>query len=243
MRSAPRYWFWSHDIEPDQIGGLAMPGMRLQRLVNYRRGAEHARRFAALYYDDDGAIAPSRTWLVDVDANTAAAHGTRAVALSVDAVPGADGIHFTLVLDVHANPARTLHTDLGAAALTALLDGDHAVVDLATYQRDGTRCYAVILEPRTGEGSSFFPELRREEVRNTLRPLGVMPTRARAYHSPAGWRIAVVGERTRGTAWSVHVDVDGDDVSRRLEEQHGYPLDLDAVGHGLSVRFALIAAA
>jgi hypothetical protein len=24
---------------------------------------------------------------------------------------------------------------------------------------------------------------------------------------------------------------------------HGYPLDLDAVGHGLSVRFALIAAA
>jgi hypothetical protein len=69
-----------------------------------------------------------------------------------------------------------------------------------------------------------------------------MPTRARAYRSPAGWRIAVVGERTRGTAWSVHVDVDGDDVSQRLEQQHGYPLDLDAVGHGLSVRFAVIAA-
>jgi hypothetical protein len=47
MRSAPRYWFWSHDIAPDQIAGLAMPGMRLQRLVNYRRGAEDARRFAA----------------------------------------------------------------------------------------------------------------------------------------------------------------------------------------------------
>jgi hypothetical protein len=38
MRPAPRWWFWSHDIEPDQIAGLAMPGMRLQRLVRYRRG-------------------------------------------------------------------------------------------------------------------------------------------------------------------------------------------------------------
>jgi hypothetical protein len=53
----------------------------------------------------------------------------------------------------------------------------------------------------------------------------------------------MVGERARGTGWSVHVDVDANDVSQRLERQHGYPLDLDAVGHGLSVRFALIAAA
>jgi hypothetical protein len=37
MRSKPHYWFWSHDIEPNQIDGLTMPGMRLQRLVNYRR--------------------------------------------------------------------------------------------------------------------------------------------------------------------------------------------------------------
>ena len=30
-----------------------MPGMRLRRLANYRRGPEATRRFAALYYDDD----------------------------------------------------------------------------------------------------------------------------------------------------------------------------------------------
>ncbi len=29
-----------------------MPGMRLRRLANYRRGPEGTRRFAALYYDD-----------------------------------------------------------------------------------------------------------------------------------------------------------------------------------------------
>jgi hypothetical protein len=40
----------------------------------------------------------------------------------------------------------------------------------------------------------------------------------------------------------VHVDVDADDVSHRLEKHHAYPLDLDAIGHGLSVGFALIAA-
>jgi hypothetical protein len=41
MHSAPRFWFWWHDIQPDQVAGLDMPGMRLRRL-------------AALYYDDDG---------------------------------------------------------------------------------------------------------------------------------------------------------------------------------------------
>jgi hypothetical protein len=160
--------------------------------------------------------------------------------VSVDVAPGADGACFTLILDAQANPTRTLHTDLEAAAVMALLDGDHAVADLATYQRDEKRCYTVIVEPRVGYGSMFFPELSREQVRNTLRPVGMMATRARAYHSPVGWRLAIVGERATGTAWSVHVD--GDDVAQRLEQQHGYALDLDAVGHGLSVRFALIAA-
>jgi hypothetical protein len=241
-RPQPRYWFWSHDIQPDQIADLAMPGMRLQRLVNYRRGAEAERRFAALYYDDEGAIAPSRTWLVDVDADTAVARAAQAVSVSVDVAPGSQEVRFTLILDAQANPVRTLHTELDAATLAALLDGDHAVLDLATYQRDEKRCYAAIIEPRIGHSSMFFPELSRDQVRHTLRPVGMMATRARAYHTPVGWRLAVVGERAIGTAWSVHADVDGDDVAQRLEQQHGYPLDLDAVGHGLSVRFAVIAA-
>ena len=64
-----------------------MPGMRLRRLMSYRRGTQAARRFAALYYDDDDAIAASRSWLIDVDAATAAAHGPRVVSVSVDVVP------------------------------------------------------------------------------------------------------------------------------------------------------------
>jgi hypothetical protein len=243
IRSKPRSWFWSHDIQPDQVAGLAMPGMRLQRLVSYRRGAQAERRFAAFYYDDEGATTPSRTWLIDADAATAGAHGQRAAAVSVDVIPNSGEVRFTLILDAHPHPARVLHTDLSAGDVTALLDGDRAVVDLTTYQRDEKRCFAAILEPMVGDGSMFFPALHREEVRNTLRPHGVLPTRARAYHSPGGWRIAVVAQRSAGTAWSVHVDVGADDVAQRLEQQRGYPLDLDAVGHGLSVRFALIAAA
>jgi hypothetical protein len=242
---APRWWFWSHDIQPDQIADLAMPGMRRRRLMSYRRGAQADRRFAAFYYDDDGAVASSRSWLIDVDAATAAAHGPRAVSVSVDVVPDSGTVRYTLVLEDQPAPARAFHTDLAAAGVTSLLDGDHAVVDFAsypaTYQRDGTRCFAAIVEPRVGEGSVFFP--RCGEGCPTLRALGVLPVRARAYRSPGGWRLDVVGERARGTGWSVHVDVDADDVAQRLERQHGYPLDLDAVGHGLSVRFALIAAA
>ncbi len=65
----------------------------------------------------------------------------------------------------------------------------------------------------------------------------------RAYHEgPAGWRLAVIAEHARGTSWSVLVDIDADDVSERLEHLQAYPLDLDAVGHGRSVRFASVAA-
>jgi hypothetical protein len=54
--------------------------------------------------------------------------------------------------------------------------------------------------------------------------------------------LAVIAEHARGTAWSVLVDIDADDVSERLEHLQAYPLDLDAVGHGMSVRFASVAA-
>jgi hypothetical protein len=246
VRSAPRFWFWSHDIQPDQVAGLDMPGMRLRRLANYRRGREATRRFAALYHDDDGALAPSHTWLVDVDAATAGAQGSRAASITVDVDPGSGNVGFTLVLEAQPHPGRAVHADLTVDELTQLLDGTPVVVDFATYLRGGLRCFAVIVEPAepTGAaGSVFFPALRPDKVRSTLGPRGVVPTKARAFNvGPVGWQLAVVGEHVRGTSWSVLVDVDGDDVSEKLEHLHAYPLDLDAAGHGLSVRFAVVAA-
>jgi hypothetical protein len=243
VRSAPRFWFWSHDIQPDQVAGLDMPGMRLRRLANYRRGPEATRRLAALYYDDDGALAPSHTCLIDVDAAAAAAHGARVASLSVDVVPETGDVAFTLVLEAHPHPGRAVHTDLAADEFSALINGDHTVVDLATYLRDGSRCFAAIVEPSGGDGSVFFPSLSPEQIRPTLGPRGVIPTKVRAYHvGPAGWRLALIAEHARGTAWSVLVDIDADDVSERLEHLQAYPLDLDAVGHGMGVRYSAIAA-
>jgi hypothetical protein len=89
----------------------------------------------------------------------------------------------------------------------------------------------------------FFPSLSPEQIRPTLGPRGVIPTKVRAYHvGPAGWRLALIAEHARGTAWSVLVDIDADDVSERLEHLQAYPLDLDAVGHGMGVRYSAIAA-
>lgn len=243
MRSAPRFWFWSHDIQPDQVAGLDMPGMRLRRLVNYRRGTEAARRFAALYYDDDGALAPSHTWLIDVDAATAAAHGSQATAISVDVDPETGAVAFTLVLEAQPQAGRVVYTDRDADELSELLDGTRSVLDFATYLRDGSRCYAAIVEPTESGGSVFFPALNPRDLRSTLGPRGVVPTKARAYNvGPAGWHVAVIGEHARGTSWSVLTDIDADDVSGHLEHLQAYPLDLDAFGHGLSVRYALVAA-
>jgi hypothetical protein len=215
--------------------------MRLRRLVNYRRGREATRRFAALYYDDDGALAPSHTWLIDVDAATAVAHGSQAASLSVDVVPESGDVGFTL--EAHPHPGRTVHTNLAADEFSALINGNHTVVDLATYMRDGSRCFAAIVEPSEGDGSVFFPSLNPEQIRPALGPRGLIPTKARAYHvRPAGWQLALIAEHVRGTSWSVLVDVDADDVSERLEHLQAYPLDLDAVGHAMSVRFASVAA-
>jgi hypothetical protein len=243
VRSAPRFWFWSHDIQPDQVAGLDMPGMRLRRLANYRRGREATRRFAALYHDDDGALAPSHSWLIDVEAERAVAQGSRAASITVDVEPESGSVGFTVVLESQPRPGRAIYADLTADELTELLDGTRAVLDVDTYLRDGSRCFAVIVEPAEADGSVFFPALNPGDIRTTLGPRGVVPTRARAFNAgPAGWQVAVIGEHVRGTSWSVLVDIDADDVSEKLEHLQAYPLDLDAVGHGLSVRFAAVAA-
>ncbi|BAX93920.1 hypothetical protein [Mycobacterium shigaense] len=193
VRSAPRYWFWSHDVLPDQVADLAMPGMRLQRLVSYRRGAQASRRFAGLYWDDDGAIAaPSRSWLVDADA---------------DVVPGSGAARFTLILEPQPAPARSFHPDLSAAAVAELVDGGYAVVDLATYLRGETRVFAAIVESGTDHHGSFFPALSATEVRRTLAPPASCPpgfaptTRRPAGASPSSGN-ALVAPRGRYTSTS-----------------------------------------
>ena len=96
MKKPPETWFWSHDIKPDQIDTVVMPGTRLTRLSSYGKGA--ARRFAALVYKEPG---PARSYALDLDAAQLAARlrDTGARAVSITASEADDGSpRFSVVL-------------------------------------------------------------------------------------------------------------------------------------------------
>src|SRR5438874_2505951 len=100
--SAPESWFWSHDIRPEQVGSICMPGMRLIRLSCYGHG--EARRFAALVYQEPG---PERTYLLDVAIDVAGGELTGTpVAVTAD-----DAGRLSFVLAAGAGPA-SLRVDL-----------------------------------------------------------------------------------------------------------------------------------
>ena len=134
---------------PDSICGdaAAALGQLLARTRSHPtvRRAVLRRRLAAL--------APSHTWLIP---------------LSVDVVPASGDVGWTLVLEAHPHPGRAVYTDLAADEFSALINADHTVVDLPTYLRGGSRCFAAIVEPSEGDGSVFFPSLSPEQIRPTL---------------------------------------------------------------------------
>jgi hypothetical protein len=82
-RKPPEAWTWSHDIEPDQIDSLIMPGWRPMRLSNY--GKDNQRRFAAVVFKAPG---PERSYALDLDTAAIEARlretGTRPVAVTVN---------------------------------------------------------------------------------------------------------------------------------------------------------------
>jgi hypothetical protein len=224
-RKPPDTWFWSHDIQLDQIDSVVMPGMRLVRLASYGAGAQ--RRFAALIYQEAG---PERRYALDLDAaqlaDKLADTGARAVGLTADtssAIP-----RFSVVLEIGPGPLSSVHVDLDDAGVRALLDDHHTIADLATYVVAGARKYAVIVEEREGP-AWFFTGVTAHELDAQLLPLGAQLTRVRAYANGARKELAAVAEKARATRWAWYADLDGDAVARNLESNDAYPYDLDVV--------------
>src|SRR6266581_2183075 len=95
-RKPPETWFWSHDIQSNQVNSVVMPGMRLVRLSSYGKGS--GRRFAALVYKEHGA---ERTYAVDLDAAALEARlrdtGARPVGITASADAGPP--KFSVVLE------------------------------------------------------------------------------------------------------------------------------------------------
>lgn len=230
-RKPPDSWFWSHDIEPDQIKSVAMPGSRLLRLSSYGHGA--ARRFAALLYQEAGS---PRTWALDLDPAALAAklaEGARAVGITVDALD--DGPRFSVVLETGPGPVSAVHTDLDEAGVRALLDGHHAIADLATYVAAGVRKYAVIVEER--EVQAWFLTGSSQDIDSKLLSTGAQLTRVRG----RGRELAAVAEKAgKSQRWAWYADQTGDGVAKQLESNDAYPIDLDATRDERGTRFTVV---
>lgn len=241
-KKPPETWFWSHDIKPTQIGSVVTPGSRLVRLSSYGEAA--SRRFAALVYQEAG---PERSYALDLDAAALAAKlketGARPVGITVDADPATP--RFSVVLETGPGPLASVHVDLDEAGAQALIDDQHGIADLATYQVGGARRYAVILEDRGGP-SWLITGVTAAELDARLLALGATLTRVRGYLEPGGAgeagapRFAAVAERSRQAGWAWYAGLDGDGVARQLETNAAYPFDLDATRGDRGVRFTVV---
>ena len=236
-RKPPDTWFWSHDIHLDQIDSVVMPGMRLARLSSY--GTGDRRRFAALIYQEAG---PERRYALDLDAAqlTAKLAETGARAVSITANTGADGVpRFSVVLEIGPGPLSSVHLDLDAAGVAALLDAHHTIADFTTYLVGGARKYAVIVEEHEAQ-AWFFTGVTAQELDAKLLPLGAQLTRVRPYTNGTRRELAAVAEKGRATRWAWYADLDGDAVARNLESNDAYPYDLEATRDDRGVRFTVV---
>jgi hypothetical protein len=242
VRKPPETWFWSHDIQTNQITSVIMPGMRLVRLSSY--GAGSARRFAALVYKEPGV---ERTYAVDLDAAALEARlaetGARPVAITAhvpDATTADPGTpRFSVVLETGPGPLSSLQLGLDEAGVRALLDDHHGIADLATYVAGGARRYAVIIEERPGP-SWLFTGVDAHQLDAKLLELDAQLVRLRGYTTGGRQQFAAVAERSRPTGWAWYTDLDGDAVARNLENNNAYPVDLDATRDHRGVRFTVV---
>ena len=223
-KKPPETWFWSYDIESDQIDSLLTPGMHLMRLSSY--GSGKARRFAALAFKEAGS---ERSYLLDlspgeVEAKVAAA-GARPVAITAEAL--SDDVRFSLVLAKGPGSLSSLHLDLDEAGLQALVDDTHAIADFATYSIGGARKYAAIVEERSGP-SWVLTGVSAHELDAKLLELGATLVRLRPYVEGGQRRFAAVADRGNVGRWAWYTDLEGDTVAKNLEENDSYPYDLDA---------------
>ena len=184
VRHPPESWFWSHDIDPEHIDDVMMPGFCLVRLSSY--GAGSRRRFAAVAFKAPG---PERSYVTDLDAAAADAYLRQNDVRLVAITAGIDDSQprFSLLVEKGPGPRTRLHTDLDEAGVQKLLDGRHGIVDFITYRVAGVRKYAVILEERP-EPSWFFTQVTARDLDAKLAALDATLLRSRAYVAEGGQR-------------------------------------------------------
>lgn len=249
-KKPPESWFWSHDIEPDQIAEtLVVPGARMVRLASYGEGARL--RFVNLIYKESGS---PHAWLLGLDAAALGHKLTESGAhpVSIDTYTDAGGVRrFAVVTGQGPAPLTSLHVDLDEAGVRQLLEGDRRIVDFTTYLAAGARRYAVIVEEHRATGTSgpstpstttrwWLTGLDARQLDEKVLSLGARLWRVRNYTEGGARRYAAVLEKSAGGRWAWYADLDGDAVGRKLEENHAYPVDIDPVREAGPVRFNVV---
>lgn len=248
-KKPPESWFWSHDIEPDQIAEtLVVPGARMVRLASYGEGARL--RFVNLIYKEPGS---PHTWLLGLDAAAVGHKLTESGGhpVSIDAYLDAGGVRrYAVVTGQGPAPLTSLHVDLDEAGVRQLLEGGHRIVDFTTYLADGARRYAVIMEEHRAPGAAgaspsppsrwWLTGLEARQLDEKVLSLGARLWRVRGYTEGGARRYAAVLEKATGGRWAWYADLDGDAVARKLEENHAYPVDIDPVREARPVRFNVV---
>lgn len=232
----PQSWLWSHDIAPDYIDDVLMPGWHLTRLSSYGTGTN--RRFAAIVYLQPGI---EGHYLRDVTAaeldGKIAAMNARPV--SIAAAETDDQARFTLALQQGSEPGTKVLTGLDEAGLNQLTNGRQRIADLTSYVSAGVRRYAVIVEERPGP-SLIFSRITAKELDAQLRKHNVTPVRIRGFSEGGVRYFTAVAEHLDGGKWAWYDDIDGDAVASKLESNKAYPFDLEAYRTGQGVRYTVI---
>ena len=240
-KKPPESWFWSHDIEPDQIAEtLVVPGSRMVRLASYGEGARL--RFVNLIYKEPGS---PHAWLLGMDAaalgHTLTESGAHPV--SIDTYLDAGGVRrFAVVTGQGPAPLTALHVDLDEAGVRRLLEEGRRIVDFSTYLAAGARRYAVIVEEHREQAPSrwWLTGLDARQLDEKVLSLGARLWRVRSYTEGGARRYAAVLEKSPGGRSAWYADLDGDTVGRKLEENHAYPVDIDPVRESRPVRFNVV---
>ncbi|MCE9600506.1 MAG: hypothetical protein K8S54_21285 [Spirochaetia bacterium] len=233
----PVGWFWSHDIQADQIGALALPGYQMQRLTVY--GSGNLRRFAA-FLERGAAV---RFYAIDlkVDQLQTEIRNTRSNAISLCVDASTAEPRFTAILEKNASPSSTVKADLNESELHKLINGPQSVEDLVTYSKNGGRKYAVILGKKDSPWL-LFTDLSRNEVASNLDKSKARLTRIRAYSENGKTRYSGVAKPAGSMRWSWYTDLTADALAEKLEDDNGYLLDLDATSATNGLRFTAILA-
>jgi hypothetical protein len=234
-RKPPVGWIWSHDIELNQLGEIAMANYHLVRLCIYGNGEN--RRFAAISFSETGVSEVSLKIDMIASELNKKINGT-ATSITCDEIN--NELRFSVLFQKESGTRTSIYTDLDQAGLIGLNTDKNRIADFTTYTNGGgMRRYAAILEERSGS-SIVFAHLTAQELDAQLRKSYFTPVRIRGFFEDGTHYFTAVAEDIDVGEWAWYHDLTDDEVASKLERHNAYPADLQAYRDERGVRYNVV---